>query len=68
MVITEVDPHKLDLTDKFIEVVMEEAKACGTPQPMVIAGDLNARNLCCDHGHLKWTVCGLGEGLCFGEG
>ena len=68
MVIREVDPHMLGLTDKLIEVVIEEAKACGTRQPVVIAGDLNARNLCCDHGNLKWTVCGLGESLCFGEG
>ena len=42
MVIREVDPHKLGLTDNLIEVLMEEAKACGTCQPMVIAGDLNA--------------------------
>ena len=60
MVIWEVDPHKLGLTDKLIEVAMEEARACGTRQPVVIAGDLNP---CCDHGNLKWTVCGLGEGL-----
>ena len=42
MVIREVDPRKLGLTDKLVEVVMEEAKACGTRQPVVIAGDLNA--------------------------
>ena len=64
MFIREVDPHKLGLTGKLIEVVMGEAKACGTRQPVVIAGDLNA----CDHGYLKWTVCTLGEGLCFGVG
>ena len=42
MFIREVDPHKLGLTGKLIEVVMGEAKACGTRQPVVIAGDLNA--------------------------
>ena len=56
MVIREVDPQKLGLTDKLIEV-MEEAKACGARQPVVIAGDLNARDPCFDHGYLKWTVC-----------
>ena len=30
MVIWEVDLDKLGLTDKLVEVVMEEAKACGT--------------------------------------
>ena len=36
---------KLGLTDKLTEVVMEEANACGTRQPMVIAGDLNAHHV-----------------------
>ena len=37
-----MDPQKLGLTDKLVEVVMGEAEACGTRQPVVIAGDLNA--------------------------
>ena len=49
---------------------MEEAKACGTRQPVVIAGDLNAHPVVIPAATtaLKWTVCGLGEGLCFGKG
>ena len=34
--------HKLLLTNKLLEAVIGEAKACGTGQPVVIAGDLNA--------------------------
>ena len=36
------DPHELALTNKHLEAVICEAKACGTGQPVIISGDLNA--------------------------
>ena len=36
------DPHKLSFTNKLLEAVISEAKGCGTGQPVIIAGDLNA--------------------------
>ena len=37
-----MDAHKLALTNKLMEAVVGEAKACGTGQPVVISGDFNA--------------------------
>ena len=39
------DPHKLALTNKLLEAVICEEKACGTGQPVIISGDLNAEPL-----------------------
>ena len=41
----EVDSHKLALTNKLMEAVLGEAKACGTGQPVIIAVDLSAELL-----------------------
>ena len=36
------DPHKLALTNKLLDAVICESRACGTGQPVIISGDLNA--------------------------
>ena len=36
------DSHKLSLTNKLLEAVIGEARACGSGQPVIISGDLNA--------------------------
>ena len=36
------DTRNLSLTNKLLEAVIGEAKACGTGQPVIIAGDLNS--------------------------
>ena len=39
------DPHKLALTNKLLEAVICEARVCGTGQPVILTGDLNAEPL-----------------------
>ena len=36
------DSHKLALTDKLLEAVVCEVRACGAGQRVIISGDLNA--------------------------
>ena len=46
------DPHKLSLTNKLLEAVIGEARVCGSSQPVIITGDLNAD--CCCKGSERW--------------
>ena len=66
------DAHKLSLTNKLMEAVIGEAKACGVGQPVVVAGDLNveptlipvtAKALQCNH-LIDWdTAFSAGRGV-----